>query len=343
MRIGNREIGINHRPYIIAEIGVNHDGDADRAKLLARDAADAGADAVKLQYFHPQRLLSNQAGLAEYQAAADETDVADMLGRLTLGLDEVREVVAVVRELGLKLVVTPFSEGDVDDLAELDLDAVKIASPDAVNPVLLEKAAGLGVPLLISTGTCDLDELQYAAELLQSHEAGGAFLQCVSSYPTPADQAALAGIAAMQNRFGLPVGYSDHTQEIITGALAVAAGACVVEKHLTHNRNASGPDHAVSFEPDELADYIVITRQAEAMLGPIAKDVQPVEREVRNLSRQSVAIKEDLKAGEILQAEHLEVRRPGTGVPAMLLHEVIGKTLAEDKTAHDILFERDLI
>ncbi|WP_432797779.1 N-acetylneuraminate synthase family protein [Poriferisphaera sp. WC338] len=330
------------RVCVIAEIGVNHDGQIDRAIDLVQAAADAGANAVKFQYFHPDRLLSNQAQLAAYQRDANETDVGEMLGRLVLSLDNLQQIASAVKAVGLKLIVTPFSEGDVSELGGLDIDAVKIASPDAVNPVLLGKAARLGVPLLISTGTCELDELEFAAELLRGQIAGGALMQCVSSYPTPIEEAGLGGMLAMWSRFGLPVGYSDHTQEIVTGALAVAAGAIVIEKHLTYDRNADGPDHAVSLEPNSFADYVQGIRVAEQVMGVRWKGVREVEREVRQLSRQSVCVRTDLLAGHIMRRDDLEVRRPGSGIPAMQFDAVIGKRLMKTKNAGDLLFVEDL-
>jgi len=333
---------------IIAEIGVNHDGRLDRALQLVRDAAEAGADAIKLQLFHPKRLLSNQARLAVYQqneiqAPDNGADrVHDMLGSLALDPDDMFAVGQAARELGLAFIVTAFSLDDVPLLEALQVDGVKVASPDAVNRPLLERVAALGRPLFISTGTCELEELTFAAELLHVHAEAGCLLQCVSSYPTPVDAAALGGMRAMAQRFRLPVGYSDHTTDPLTGALAVAAGACVLEKHLTWDRTAQGPDHAASFERADFAAYVRLARQAAAMLGPVAKTVQPVEIDVRTVSRQSVCVRRDLPAGHVLTGDDLTVKRPGTGIPAARLQEVIGRRLRHAVHANDLLNEDDL-
>lgn len=326
---------------IIAEIGVNHDGRVDRGIELIEMAAGAGADAVKLQLFDADRLLSKQSRLAAYQAG-QAADAKALLRALSLEPDEMGQLAERARACGLKLIVTPFSPGDVRALVELKVDAVKIASPDAVNTPLLEAAADLDKPMLISTGTCELVELEPAARLLEQHPAGGCLLQCVSSYPTPNHAAALNGIVVLRDRFGLPVGYSDHTQDVLTGALAAAAGAVVLEKHVTYDRQAKGPDHAASADPGQFAEYVRLVREAQAMLGPKAKGVLAVERDVREVSRQSVAAARDLPAGHILGEADLTVMRPGTGIPARELKTLIGQLLIRPVRAGHLLDRADV-
>lgn len=329
------------RVMVIAEIGVNHDGQPDRAAELLAAAAEAGADAVKFQLFRPDRLLSAEALLATYQDGQAD-DARALLDALTLPLDAMRQLRETARQLGLQFLVTPFSLGDVADLQSLDVDAVKIASPDAVNTPLLEAAAQLGKPMFISTGTCDLEELGPAAEL--APHTGGALLQCVSAYPTPDPDAALGGIAVLNDRFGLrgAVGYSDHTAALDTGALAVAAGACVLEKHLTHDRSAPGPDHAASIDPADFAAYVAAVRRASAMLGPRRKTCTAVERDVQKVSRQSVCAVRDLPAGHVLTRSDLDVKRPGTGIPARQLDGVVGRRLARPVKDDHLLHTEDL-
>jgi len=327
---------------VIAEIGVNHDGDAEVAGRLIEAAAEAGADAVKFQYFHADRLLSNQAALAGYQAGQAKSQ-RELLSRLALPIDVLSGLVEAAKGCGLAAVVTPFSLDDPRELAGLGLDAIKTASPDAVNTPLLEACAALGLPMLISTGTCTLDELEPAAGLLRGHDAGGAMLHCVSSYPTPMNAAQLGGIVAMRSALGLAVGYSDHTPGLTTGALAVAAGAVVIEKHLTHDRAAKGPDHAASLDPTQMKQYVANVRVAQAALGRIVKEVSDVEKDVRRVSRQSVCVVRDLPAGHVLSGEDLAVKRPGTGVAASDLSAVIGKRLANAVRANDLLQADDLV
>ena len=326
---------------VVAEIGVNHDGRVSVGRGLVDAAARAGADAVKFQYFHPDRLLSNQAELAGYQRGKASSQ-RELLAKLALPIDALAELVGYAHGLGLSAVVTPFSPEDPAELAGLGLAAIKTASPDAVNVPLLDAAAALGLPLLISTGTCTLDELAYAAALLKRHSAGGCLLHCVSSYPTPAEEAGLAGIGVLAGRFQVPVGYSDHTPLVQTGGLAVAAGAVVLEKHLTHDRDAPGPDHAASLDPEQFADYVRQARLAAAMLGRRVKDASPIEGDVRRVSRQSVCVVRDLPAGHVLAAGDLTVKRPGTGIPAADLPGVVGRTLVRGVCANDLLDLADL-
>jgi N-acetylneuraminate synthase/N,N'-diacetyllegionaminate synthase len=329
------------RVGLIAEIGVNHDGDVDRGRMLIEVAKACGVDAIKLQLFNPDRLLSDASLLAGYQEGKAE-DAKALLRGLALEPGDMDRLGERARSLGLKLVVTPFSPGDVPVLADLGVDAVKIASPDAVNAPLLEAVAELGKPLLISTGTCTPDELVPAADLLSGHGPGGCLLQCVSSYPTPTEDAALGGVHALREHFALPTGYSDHTREVTTGALAVAAGACLIEKHLTYDRSAEGPDHAASADPDQFAEYVRQVRRAQAMLGPMAKRVLDVERDVREVSRQSVALVRDLPAGHRLTRHDLTVMRPGTGIPASDLETLVDKTLKNAVKARRLLSLDDL-
>ncbi|MGB0767362.1 MAG: N-acetylneuraminate synthase family protein [Phycisphaeraceae bacterium] len=329
---------------VVAEIGVNHDGDAGVAKRLIDAAAAAGADAVKFQYFRPERLLSNQAVLAGYQAG-QATSQRELLAGLALSLEAVGALCEHARDCGLSGVVTPFSLPDPAELKGLvgsGLSAVKTASPDAVNTPLLEAVAGMDLPMLISTGTCGLDELGLAAGVLRGHEAGGALLHCVSSYPTPMDAAQLGGIGAMGSALALPIGYSDHTTGVETGAWAVMAGAVVIEKHLTHDRAAAGPDHAASLDPEQMKRYVAHVRDAQAALGLRTKQVGAIERDVRRVSRQSICVVRDLPAGHVLTADDLTIKRPGTGIAASEYAAVIGLALGRAVRANDLLIPGDL-
>ncbi len=328
------------RVLIIAELGVNHDGSLDRALSLVDHAATAGVDAVKLQLFTATGLLSRDALLAAYQEAA-AADVHAMLAALQLPPAAMAKVRERAHQAGLGFIVTPFSLGDIEPVRALAVDAVKIASPDAVNTPLLSLAGTLDRPMLIATGTCDLAELHEAAE--HARRTGGALLQCVSSYPTPIEHAALAGIAVMRTAFDVPVGYSDHTTEIHTGAMAVAAGACVLEKHLTYDTAARGPDHAASLMPEDLCTYVQQARAAATMLGPLTKRCQPIEETVRRVSRQSLVPRSDLPAGHVLTRDDLCIQRPGTGMPARQWSNVIGQILGHAVLAGHVLKESDLL
>ena len=309
-------------PFVIAEIGVNHDGDPARAESLVDSAAAAGADAVKFQWFEPRRLLSRSARLAAYQAAAGEQDPIEMLERLRLDEDGLERARVRAVDHGLRTVVTVFSPELVPSADLLDWDLHKTASPDIVNRPLLEALASTGRPMIISTGGATLSEVRSALAWIE--DVRPTLLHCVSSYPTPLDSASLGGIGVLSSEFGLTVGYSDHTVSIHSGGLAVAAGARVLEKHLTWNRDAEGPDHSASVDPEGFSRYVRFARDSRLMMGASGKTPLPVEHDVMTSSRQSVAILRDLPEGHVIVHGDLTTMRPGTGVPAASLSHFIG-------------------
>lgn len=346
MRIRDRHIGPGHAPYIIAELGVNHDGSVDRAIDLARAAHAAGADAIKLQLFRTDLLMSSAAKLAAYQKAAGESDPVAMLRRLELGATDLARVLGEARRLGIHAIVTVFSvelvaESETAARAHGGWDAYKTASPDIIHRPLLDALAATGRPLIVSTGASTMPEVTRAAKWLSSARSDTrlAFLQCVSSYPTPDDLAALDGIGAIASALpGIPIGYSDHTASEAMGALAVAAGACILEKHFTYNRSARGPDHAASLDAAGFARYAAHAREARpahrpahALTAPIAaaagKAVQSIERDVRTVSRQSIVSRVALPAGHVLTRGDLTFKRPGTGIPPHMLDVILGARL----------------
>jgi len=310
---------------VIAEIGVNHDGSVDRALELVRAAAGCGADAVKVQIFRADQLLHGSSSLAEYQKGSilDDSPM-DMLRRYELDEPALRTIVAEIRRLGMMPLATPFSLEDVEMVQSMGLPAIKIASPDVVNWPLLERSARAGVPLLVSTGAANLNEISSSVAWLRGWNARFALLHCISSYPTPREDANLCWIAELAERFNVPVGFSDHTTDTISGALAVAAGAVILEKHLTHDRGAPGPDHAASLDSEGFAEYVRLARVAEQMRGGGGKRVLEIERNVRQVSRQSIVATRDLPARHRLEPHDLKVQRPGTGVPASAWPSIIG-------------------
>lgn len=379
MKIGTppsvRTIGHGASPYVIAEIGVNHDGSVERAVQLVDAAADAGADAVKLQLFKAEMLMSGASCLAAYQADAGESDPLAMLKRLELPAEGYEAVASRCRERGVHAIVTVFSLELVERAERVGghggkgWDAYKTASPDIIHRPLLEALQATGKPLIVSTGAATIEEAVRAVEWLDAARRGGrlALLQCVSSYPTPRERAALGGVAALQQVFDGPVGYSDHTADRFTGASAVAMGACILEKHLTYDTKAQGPDHAASLDPSEFAVYVAAAkndwslaekympldefggalrsatdRQSLAIDYPIGKELLPIEHDVRHVSRQSVVAARAMTAGETVTREMLTFKRPGTGIEPFRLGEVIGKRAARAIGADMPLIAEDL-
>ena len=323
---------------VIAEIGVNHDGSAERAMELVRHAVAAGANAVKLQVFRAQSLMHPTAAFAKYQEdRCGEGTAAEMLRRYELSDGEIDVIVRCIREHGLMPLATPFSLADLDRIARLELPAIKIASPDLVNYPLLRGAARLGRPLLISTGAATSEEIAMAAGWLRSWDARFALLHCVSNYPVSAEDANLGWVSELRRQFDLPVGYSDHTTEELAGALAVAAGASIVEKHLTYDRSAAGPDHAASADPAQFARYVQAIRLAEQMRGKGERRVLDCERDVRDVSRQSLVLARAVAAGQRVTDDDLTTQRPGRGIPAGEYERVVGRRVARDLPAGTML------
>jgi sialic acid synthase SpsE len=362
MHIASRPIGSQQPPYIIAELGVNHDGNVERALELTRACAHAGANAIKLQLFDAHMLISRASVLAAYQKNAGEQDPLAMLQRLQLSIDQMAPVVQLAHSLRLHAIVTVFSVELVALAEQLPWDAYKTASPDIINKPLLDELAQTGKPIIVSTGASTLQEVGRALGWLRSARGRLSVLQCVSSYPTSVENAELGGISALQDIFDGPVGYSDHTQAIETGAMAVVGGACILEKHVTYDRHAAGPDHAASLTPEMFHDYRVLAHRAMQHCFPLAdggsggivtphagddtsghemvdamrdaferlpkvKRVLEIENDVRRVSRQSVVAKAQLPAGHVLRREDLTIKRPGTGLPAYELDHILGKPL----------------
>jgi len=358
MKIGSREIGEGQPPYVIAEIGVNHDGSAARALELTRLAADAGADAVKFQLFEADRLMSRAAKLAAYQKASGESDPIEMLRRLELTIDELGACVAEAHRLGVHAIVSVFSVELVEVAQRQPWDAYKTASPDIINRPLLEALASTGRPLIVSTGASTMEEIRRAVAWLDASRSRLAVLQCVSSYPTPFEHAELGGITALREALpGLTIGYSDHTPDDSTGLEAVRLGACILEKHFTDDTRAKGPDHAASMDPrgmwvyvqnaragawlprvetagltSELADTVRVALTPPPGVVSV-KRVLPIEQDVRTVSRQSLTTTRSLAAGHALTREDLTIKRPGTGLPPHALAAVLGKRLTREVKA----------
>jgi N,N'-diacetyllegionaminate synthase len=362
MRIGQREIGPEHPPYIIAEIGVNHDGSVERAIALTELAANAGADAVKLQLFKADLLMSKAAKLAAYQTAAGESDPIQMLRRLELSAEQMAAVVDRAHQLKIHAIVSVFSVELVAEAERLPWDAYKAASPDIINRPLLDALAGTGKPIVLSTGASTLDEVRRALGWLAGMKDRLAVLQCVSSYPTLEGQEELGGMKALRTVFSGPVGYSDHTPASSTSALAVLCGAELLEKHLTYDRGAGGPDHAASLDEQGIYEYVgyainkheditgddpcfpVSTKEREWIESlPAVKRVLPIEQDVRHVSRQSLTTARPLTIGHTLTRADLTIKRPGTGLEPFRLDEVVGRRLARAVEGDMPVMAEDLV
>ncbi len=342
VRVGPRRVGAGEGTYIIAEAGVNHNGDLAIALAMVEAAAAAGADAVKFQAFDAERLVTHAAGVADYQPGSSQRE---MLAGLQLQREDFCAIASQCAASGIDLLVTPFGPDDLAMVLELAPHAIKVASTDITNHPFLDAVAATGLPVILSTGASDLDEVAAATDVLAGAGCGElVLLQCVSSYPTPLYEANLLAIHTLAERFGAPVGYSDHTTALVTGQLAVAVGACMLEKHFTLDPSMSGPDHAFSLRPVELTAYIARARGATAgeldetaldpqerdALGSGVKQVYPIEQDVRAVARSSVTAAAAIPAGTTITRAMLAVKRPGGGIAPGEIDSVVGRTAAVD-------------
>lgn len=346
VRLCDRLIGAaGAPPYVIAEIGVNHNGDVELARQLVREAARAGADAVKFQVFRADELACASAKSATYQASATgEANQREMLKKLELTRDEFASLHGTCRDEGVAFLATPFGLSDVDLVVGLGAPAIKIASTDLTNRPLLERVIDCGRPVILSTGTSTLDEI---GEALGWFAARGAsdrvvLLHCISRYPVPADELNLRAIGVLRERFGVVVGFSDHSEGVAAGAWAVCAGARVLEKHVTVDRSLAGPDHAMSITPAELAAYVAGAHEAARAMGMGRLDDRSGEEEVRRVARKSIVAAVEIRLGEVITADMLSIKRPGDGIPPRDLQAVVGRTAAEDIPA-DVVLLREMI
>jgi len=336
-------------PYLIAEIGVNHDGDPAKALALVEAAHHAGAHAVKLQLFETDRLMSSAARLAAYQRDSGATDPFSMLRALELSIDQMAPIADRAHALGLHAIVTPFSPSLVEVAERLPWDAYKTSSTDIINKPLIDNLIATGKPLIISTGASTIDEVRRAAGWLGEAAARCAILHCVSSYPAADPDCSLGAIRALLEA-GLGVeaiGYSDHSPREDTGAFAAALGAALLEKHLTLDRSASGPDHAASLDPTGFATYTRLCRTGAGdppavLIGPPEKRVLPCESDVRTVSRQSLVLTRAVRAGQPIPRDTLTTKRPGTGIEPFRLGEIAGRTASRDLEPDRPLVEEDL-
>lgn len=315
VQIANRDIGPGNPCFIIAEAGVNHNGDVDLAHALVDVAGDAGADAVKFQTFDPALLVSRDAPAAPYQAAATgATTQQAMLRALALPTRAWSSLMSHARDRGLVFLSTAFDRPSADLLDKLGVPAFKVPSGELNNLDLVVDLARRGRPLIISTGMATLAEVRSAVSA-GSGAHGVCILHCVTAYPASPESANLRAIRTLVEEFHVPVGWSDHTVGFVTAVASVALGATMLEKHVTTDRKLPGPDHAASANPAEFADYVAAVREAEAALGHGEKVPAEEEESNRIFARRSLHAARDLEAGHVMRAEDVLALRPATGIP----------------------------
>lgn len=318
--------------YIIAEAGVNHNGSLDLACRLVDAAKAAGADCIKFQTFRAQNLVSRNAGKADYQKdTTGDGSQADMLTKLELSYDAFSRLKQYCEEVGITFLSTPFDLESAAFLDQLGVPFWKIPSGEVTNLPYLEALAKTGRPVVMSTGMCEMDEIEAALRVLREHETSDIrLLHCNTEYPTPFADVNLRAMETMRNAFGVEVGYSDHTKGIEVPIAAAALGATIIEKHFTLDRNMDGPDHKASLEPEELAAMVSAIRNIEQALGSGEKTASPSERKNIAVARKSIVAKRSIKAGERLTEDNLTVKRPGSGISPMRWGDVLGTAAIRD-------------
>lgn len=319
--------------YVIAEAGVNHNGSLSLAKTMVDEAKKSGADCIKFQTFVSENLVSKTAQKAEYQkqqTSNTEGQLA-MLKGLELSFKEFAELSKYCKEKQIDFLSTPFDDDSIDFLHALGMQKWKIPSGDITNLPHLIKIARSGKPILLSTGMSTMEEVETAVSVLRTNGAPDVtVLHCTTEYPAPIEDVNLRAMNAMGLRFGVPVGYSDHTAGIEIPIAAVALGATVIEKHFTLDRTMEGPDHKASLEPTEFKDMVRAIRIIEAAMGSGEKIPAESERKNIAVARKSIIAKRHIRKGEVFSKENLTVKRPGSGISPMKWFEVIGHMAGRD-------------
>lgn len=321
---------MTNRILIIAEAGVNHNGDLGLAKQLIDVAAEVGTDLVKFQTFSADRISTRSAEKADYQSEATDRNESqhEMLRRLELTGVMHQELIAHCATRNIGFFSTGFDITSVDLLVSLGLDRFKIPSGEITNLPYLRHVGQLGKDVILSTGMATMGEIEAAIDVLEAAGTPRAkltVLHCTTEYPTPMAEVNLRAMIGIREAFGVAVGYSDHTSGIEVSIAAAAMGACVIEKHFTLDRSLPGPDHKASLEPDELKAMVVAIRNIEIALGDGIKRLTPSEVRNRRVARKSLVASQAINAGEIFCAENVVAKRPGTGISPMRWDEIVGR------------------
>ncbi|WP_321334256.1 N-acetylneuraminate synthase [uncultured Bacteroides sp.] len=324
-----------NKVIVIAEAGVNHNGDYELARQLVVAAKEAGADYVKFQTALPELVISRYAPKAEYQLGTTQKEESqlDMCRAIHLPLTDYKPLKAYCDEVGIKFLSTPFDLVSIDVLEELDMDYYKIPSGEITNLPYLRKIAHLQRPVILSTGMCGLADIEKALQVLEKEGLARqqiTLLHCNTEYPTPYGDVNLRAMKTLEDGFGVKVGYSDHTRGIEVSLAAVALGATVIEKHFTLDRNLPGPDHKASLEPDELKCMVSSIRHIEEALGSPVKQVSPSEGKNMIVARKSLIAACNIRKGEPFSETNMTVKRPGNGISPMHWDEMIGRIAPRD-------------
>lgn len=327
--------------YIIAEAGVNHNGDIELAKHMIEVAAEAGASCVKFQSFQAGEVASRYAKKANYQKVnfdiGGDNQYA-MLKRYEMDVSMHMELIEYCKQCNIQFLSTAFGLNSIELLEKIHIAKWKIPSGEITNFPYLKRLASSNNPFLLSTGMSTMQEIEQAIQVLESDEKKDiTLLHCNTQYPTPPEDVNLRAMVTMRETFGRPVGYSDHTNGIEASIAAVALGAAVIEKHFTLDRHMEGPDHIASLEPSELSRLVQSIRRVELELGDGIKKVTESERENILIARKSIVAARDISAGEYFTEENITTKRPGSGISPMMWEQVVGAIAKRDYSEDELI------
>ena len=325
------------RIFIIAEIGVNHNGDINLAKKMIKSASECGVDAVKFQTFKSEELVTENARTADYQEEnTNENSQLAMLKKLELSFDDFKELKDYSLKNGVIFISSPFDVNSVDLLETLDVPLYKLGSGELNNFELIDHVQKTNKPIIISTGMATLDEIKETYDFIENKD-NLIILHCITGYPTSFEEANLNFIKTLKSEFDVPIGFSDHSPGIELPIAAVALGACVVEKHFTLDKNLEGPDHKASLNPKEFKAMVDAIRNIEVAMGDGVRKFSDNELEIKKVARKSIVLNQDVSKDMIIERGMLSIKRPGTGIPPKFIDDVVGKKLIKDLKSNNVL------
>jgi len=331
--------------FIIAEAGVNHNGDINIAKKLVDMAKTCGADAIKFQTFKAEESTGTFAEKAQYQKENDETKESqfDMIKKLELPFENFKEIKAYCGEKEIIFISTPDGFESLNYLINLDIPFIKVGSSEITNPNFLVEIGKTGKPIILSTGMSSLGEVEKALEAIYSTKNRNVrLMHCITDYPTEIEEVNLKAMLTLKEAFKIPVGLSDHTLGFEAAIAAVALGAEFIEKHITLDRDMKGPDHKASMPPDEFEQYVKYIRNTEKLLGDGIKRPTKKEKIIMNEARRSILASMDLKKGTIIEEDMLTYKRPGYGIKPELAYILIGRELKRDLLKDEVIQWKDV-
>ena len=327
----------NNHTFIIAEIGVNHNGDVNLAKKMIKSASECGVDAVKFQTFKSEDLVTEKAKTADYQQKnTNENSQLEMLKKLELSFDDFKELKDYASKYEVMFISSPFDINSVDLLEKLDVALYKLGSGELTNFELIDYVQKTGKPIILSTGMATLDEIRETYDFIENKD-NLIILHCITGYPTEFSEANLNFIKTLKSEFEVQIGFSYYCPGIELPIAAVALGACVVEKHFTLDKTMDGPDHKASLNPDEFKAMVDAIRNVEVAMGDGVRKFSQNELEIKKVARKSIVLNQDVPEGTVLKRDMLSIKRPGTGIPPKFIDKIVGKTVVNDLKSQTII------